>query len=104
MSRVGKMPVAIPQGVDVTIDDDQISVKGSLGTLVRPVERAGHGQERRRQADVRAGQRLAAKPTRCAARCARWSTNMVGGVTQGLREEAQPGRRRLSCPGRRAPS
>jgi len=36
MSRVGKMPVAVPQGVDVTITAEQISVKGSLGTLVRP--------------------------------------------------------------------
>jgi large subunit ribosomal protein L6 len=30
------MPVAVPQGVDVTITAEQISVKGSLGTLVRP--------------------------------------------------------------------
>jgi large subunit ribosomal protein L6 len=37
MSRVGKMPVAIPKGVDVSITAEQISVKGSLGTLVRPV-------------------------------------------------------------------
>nr|WP_295084209.1 50S ribosomal protein L6 [uncultured Roseateles sp.] len=37
MSRVGKMPVAIPQGVDVTVTAETISVKGSLGTLVRPV-------------------------------------------------------------------
>ena len=36
MSRVGKMPVAIPQGVDVTVSADQVSVKGALGTLVRP--------------------------------------------------------------------
>jgi len=36
MSRVGKMPVAVPQGVDVTISADKISVKGALGTLVRP--------------------------------------------------------------------
>jgi len=33
MSRVGKMPVAIPAGVDVSIKDDQISVKGTGGTL-----------------------------------------------------------------------
>jgi large subunit ribosomal protein L6 len=33
MSRVGKMPVAVPQGVDVAIQDDQISVKGKGGTL-----------------------------------------------------------------------
>ena len=33
MSRVGKMPVSVPQGVDVAIKDDQISVKGTLGAL-----------------------------------------------------------------------
>ena len=33
MSRVGKMPVAIPSGVDVSIKAEQISVKGSGGTL-----------------------------------------------------------------------
>ena len=37
MSRVGKMPIAVPQGVDVSVKDDTISVKGTLGTLVRPV-------------------------------------------------------------------
>ena len=37
MSRVGKMPIAVPQGVDVAITADQISVKGALGTLVRSV-------------------------------------------------------------------
>jgi large subunit ribosomal protein L6 len=35
MSRVGKMPVAVPQGVDVSIAADKISVKGAQGTLVR---------------------------------------------------------------------
>lgn len=37
MSRVGKMPVAVPQGVDVSITADQISVKGTQGTLTRPL-------------------------------------------------------------------
>ncbi|MBZ8138383.1 50S ribosomal protein L6 [Rubrivivax gelatinosus] len=35
MSRVGKMPVAVPQGVDVAISAEKITVKGSNGTLVR---------------------------------------------------------------------
>ncbi|MDP2007808.1 MAG: 50S ribosomal protein L6 [Rubrivivax sp.] len=35
MSRVGKMPVTVPQGVDVAIKDDQITVKGSNGALTR---------------------------------------------------------------------
>jgi large subunit ribosomal protein L6 len=34
MSRIGKMPVAVPAGVDVSIKQDQISVKGTGGTLV----------------------------------------------------------------------
>ena len=33
MSRVGKMPVVVPQGVDVAIKTDQINVKGVLGAL-----------------------------------------------------------------------
>lgn len=33
MSRVGKMPVTVPQGVDVAMKADQINVKGALGTL-----------------------------------------------------------------------
>lgn len=33
MSRVGKMPVSLPQGVDVAFKDDQINVKGALGAL-----------------------------------------------------------------------
>ena len=33
MSRVGKMPVVVPQGVDVAIKIDQINVKGVLGAL-----------------------------------------------------------------------
>jgi large subunit ribosomal protein L6 len=28
MSRVGKMPIAVPQGVDVAITADSITVKG----------------------------------------------------------------------------
>ena len=33
MSRVGKMPVVVPQGVDVAIAADKISVKGAQGAL-----------------------------------------------------------------------
>lgn len=33
MSRIGKMPVTIPAGVDVTMDDQSLSVKGAGGVL-----------------------------------------------------------------------
>ncbi len=35
MSRVGKMPIAVPQGVDVALSANEISVKGAQGTLKR---------------------------------------------------------------------
>ncbi len=37
MSRVGKMPVSLPSGVEVTIKPDSISVKGAQGALTRPL-------------------------------------------------------------------
>lgn len=33
MSRVGKAPIAIPQGVEVAVHQDVITAKGSLGSL-----------------------------------------------------------------------
>ena len=35
MSRVGKMPIDVPKGVDVQLTADKITVKGSNGTLSR---------------------------------------------------------------------
>ena len=35
MSRVGKMPITVPQGVDVAVSASEISVKGAQGTLKR---------------------------------------------------------------------
>ena len=35
MSRIGNLPVVLPKGVDVTLAQDQISVKGPLGTLTQ---------------------------------------------------------------------
>ncbi|OGL64071.1 50S ribosomal protein L6 [Candidatus Uhrbacteria bacterium RIFCSPHIGHO2_02_FULL_47_44] len=37
MSRVGKKPILIPQGVDVTVDDKFVTVKGPKGSLSRTV-------------------------------------------------------------------
>ncbi len=35
MSRIGKMPVAVPAGVDVKIDGSVVTVKGPKGTLTK---------------------------------------------------------------------
>jgi large subunit ribosomal protein L6 len=39
MSRVGKLPINIPQGVTVSLQDSIITVKGPKGTLARPVSK-----------------------------------------------------------------
>lgn len=37
MSRVGKKPIALPDGVTVTVQDNVVTVKGPKGTLTRPI-------------------------------------------------------------------
>lgn len=37
MSRIGKQPIIVPAGVEVTIGTNEITVKGPLGTLKRVV-------------------------------------------------------------------
>jgi large subunit ribosomal protein L6 len=37
MSRIGRLPVQIPAGVDVTVGEDEVAVKGPLGTLTRSI-------------------------------------------------------------------
>jgi len=37
MSRIGKLPVTVPAGVDVTIDGQTVTVKGPKGTLSHTV-------------------------------------------------------------------
>jgi len=38
MSRIARNPIAVPKGVDVSIDAQQIQVKGPLGTIARPLD------------------------------------------------------------------
>lgn len=37
MSRIGKKPITIPKGVTVTINDNELEVKGAKGTLKSPI-------------------------------------------------------------------
>jgi len=37
MSRIGRLPVSIPQGVTLTVSKDAVQVKGPKGTLVTPL-------------------------------------------------------------------
>jgi large subunit ribosomal protein L6 len=39
MSRIGRLPIALPAGVDVTVGPIEISVKGPMGTLTQKASR-----------------------------------------------------------------
>jgi len=97
MSRVGKMPVTVPQGVDVSIQADRISVKGKGGALsvannplVNVVSDAGKisflPANESREANAMSGT------------LRQLVNNMVVGHRR-LREEADPGWRGLQGPG-----
>ncbi len=40
MSRIGRAPVQIPQGVQVTINDHLVTVTGPLGTLTQTIDKS----------------------------------------------------------------
>ena len=82
MSRVGRQPIPVPAGVDVTIDGQQVTVKGPKGTLTHTVAEpikvtvprtARSGSPGRRREEVRALHGLSRTLI----------ANMVTGVTQG---------------------
>ena len=39
MSRIGKMPITVPAGVTVTIEDNHVIVKGPKGELARQINK-----------------------------------------------------------------
>lgn len=83
MSRVGKAPVAIPQGVTVTVTDKELVVKGSKGELkTRLVPEV--------KVEVKDGEALVTPANETARARAMWGTtraninNMVEGVSKGF--------------------
>ncbi|HEY9398047.1 MAG TPA: 50S ribosomal protein L6 [Burkholderiales bacterium] len=83
MSRVGKSPVALPKGVEVTLAADAISIKGPLGTLSQPL----NGTVRVKQE----GEQLLVETTNDSQEANAMSgtlralvANMVHGVTKGF--------------------
>ena len=39
MSRIGNKPITVPEGVEVTLDNKMITVKGPKGTLIREIHK-----------------------------------------------------------------
>ncbi|MGC4175987.1 50S ribosomal protein L6 [Demequina sp.] len=88
MSRIGKIPVAVPAGVDVTIDGSELTVKGPKGTLTHTVaapitvEKSEDGLEVKRPNDERLAKSLHGLTRTLVA-------NMVTGVTDGYEKKLE---------------
>jgi large subunit ribosomal protein L6 len=86
MSRVAKAPVAIPSGVDVKLDGQQVTVKGSVGTLSLNVHETVEVKQEDNvltfapRGDVKGGWAMAGT-TRALL------NNMVVGVSQGFEKK-----------------
>jgi large subunit ribosomal protein L6 len=85
MSRIGKMPVVVPSGVEVTMDGQRCYVKGPKGTLEQEVHQdirvsVADGQVTVTRPDDRPETRALHGLTRSLI------SNMVAGVTDGYRK------------------
>ncbi|MFM8547709.1 MAG: 50S ribosomal protein L6 [Betaproteobacteria bacterium] len=83
MSRIARMPVPVPKGVDVNLAAESISIKGPLGTLhqrVNPLVRISREGEELRFAAADESREAAALSGTFRALVA----NMVTGVTKGF--------------------
>ncbi len=82
MSRLGKIPVVIPSGVEVSLADGVLTVKGAKTTLSRPVKSDVDIKIETNEVIMAPGDTPAAK--------ALWGTyaahlrNMITGVTEGF--------------------
>ena len=88
MSRIGKMPVAIPSGVEVNVSGQNISVKGPKGTLTHVLpELITPKKEENSLVLARANDERAAKSLHGLSRTL--VSNMITGVTTGYSKKIQ---------------
>jgi large subunit ribosomal protein L6 len=88
MSRIGRKPVVVPTGVDVTYEGDVLAVKGPKGSIQRKI--AG-GVSFEREGDIVTVVRASnSGPVRAAHGLMRaLLANMVEGVTKGFTKELE---------------
>ena len=88
MSRIGKMPVAIPSGVEVNVSGQNISIKGPKGTLTHVLpELITPKKEENSLVLARANDESAAKSLNGLSRTL--VSNMITGVTAGYSKKIQ---------------
>ncbi len=89
MSRIGKLPVAVPNGVDVKIADGEVAVKGPKGELRQHIL-ANVVDVKLEEGNVVVARKGDAKPHRSAHGLTRTLiSNMVEGVSKGFRKSLE---------------
>ena len=87
MSRIGKSPISIPEGVTVTVENDIVTVKGKLGELSQEVKGITVKQEDGQLILERSDD---SKPQRASHGLYRaLLNNMVEGVSSGFTKELE---------------
>ena len=88
MSRIGRMPIAIPAGVTVTLDGNVITVKGAKETLTREIHPNMHVAVENNEIIVtRPNDEKQNRALHCLTRSL--IHNMVVGVTEGFKKELE---------------
>ena len=86
MSRIGKMPVPVPAGVEVAVAGSRVTVKGPMGTLERDFpDRVGIAVEDGNASVARQDDQRESRALHGLSRAL--LANMVLGVSEGFRKE-----------------
>ena len=88
MSRVGKQPISIPKGVDITIAGKQVTVKGSKGSLTLNLHAYINASQEDNVVCLIPEQQDSAHWAMCGTMRALLN-NMVIGVSQGFEKKLQ---------------
>lgn len=81
MSRVGKKPITLPSGVNVTINADELEVKGPKGTLKTPVPK---GVEFKMEDGILTAERASDDQSALHGLARALANNAIVGVTEGF--------------------
>lgn len=88
MSRVAKKPVNLPQGVTVTVDAGNVTVKGAKGTLSLPLAEGVLVEQADKALNVKLADGAAAQAAKAGSTRAHLA-NMVEGVTKGFERKLE---------------
>lgn len=89
MSRIGKQPINIPEGVEIKIDQDKINVKGPKGELSQDVHRLVKVEQKENELIVSVKNPAEKFQKSLWGLFRRLIANMVAGVTDGFSKQLE---------------